>query len=222
MTNNNRSFKKSDVLASLIIGLMVAILFIIAIMIKGLEQKIPFWWGLIVAIPILCLSGLYLAFLIGKRIKILFQFAKFVLVGGLNTLIDFSVLNLLMWLTNIYKGEFIIGINALSFLTAVTNSYLWNKFWTFKEEREGQIEKETVGKEFSQFVVVSLIGISLNTAIVYLITTFINPIFGLSPLLWANLAKVMATVISLVWNFIGYKFIVFRRLSAFTKDAGLS
>lgn len=211
MTNNNQSsFKKSDVLASLIIGLMVAILFIIAVMIKGYQEKFPFWWSLIFIVPILCLIGLYLAFLVSKKIKIVFQFTKFVLVGGLNTLIDFGMLNLLMWSTDIYKGSLIIGLNAVSFLTAVTNSYLWNKFWTFKEDREAQVKKESVGKEFSQFVVVSLIGISLNTAIVYLITTFVNPIFGLSPVLWANLAKVIATLISLIWNFLGYKFIVFR------------
>lgn len=211
MTNNSQpNFKKSDVLASLIIGLMVAVLFIIAIIIKGYQEKIPFYWGLIIVIPILSLICLYLAFLISKKIRIVFQAAKFVLVGGLNTLIDFGVLNLLMWLTNIYKGNLIIGLNAVSFLTAVTNSYLWNKLWTFKEDREAQVEKESVGKEFSQFVVVSLIGISLNTAIVYLITTFINPIFGLSPVLWANLAKVIATLISLIWNFLGYKFIVFK------------
>jgi len=211
MTNNNQSsFKKSDILASLIIGLMVAILFIIAIIIKDYQEKIPFYWSLIFIIPILCLIGLYLAFLISKKIKIVFQFAKFILVGGLNTLIDFGMLNLLMWLTGIYKGSFIIGLNAISFLTAVTNSYLWNKFWTFKEEREAQVEKESVGKEFSQFVVVSLIGISLNTAIVYFTTTFVNPILGLSPVVWANLAKAIATVVSLIWNFLGYKFIVFR------------
>lgn len=211
MTNNNQpTFKKSDVLASLIIGLMVAILFIIAVMIKGYQEKFPFYWSLIFIVPILCLIGLYLAFLVSKKIKIVFQFTKFVLVGGLNTLIDFGMLNLLMWSTDIYKGSLIIGLNAVSFLTAVTNSYLWNKFWTFKEDREAQVKKESVGKEFSQFIVVSLIGISLNTAIVYLITTFINPIFGLSPVLWANFAKVVATVVSLIWNFIGYKFIVFR------------
>lgn len=211
MANNSQpTFKKSDVLASLIIGLMVAVLFIIAIIIKGYQEKIPFYWGLIIIIPILCLVGLYLAFLISKKIRIVFQAAKFVLVGGLNTLIDFGVLNLLMWSTDIYKGSLIIGLNAISFLTAVTNSYLWNKFWTFKQDREAQVEKESIGKEFTQFVVVSLIGISLNTAIVYLITTFINPISGLSPVLWANLAKVVATFISLAWNFLGYKFIVFR------------
>lgn len=211
MTNNNQpTFKKSDILASLIIGLMVAVLFIIAIIIKGYQEKIPFYWGLIIVIPILCLVGLYLAFLISKKIRIVFQAAKFILVGGLNTLIDFGVLNLLMWSTDIYKGSLIIGLNAISFLTAVTNSYLWNKFWTFKQDREAQVEKESIGKEFTQFVVVSLIGISLNTAIVYLITTFINPISGLSPVLWANLAKVVATFISLAWNFLGYKFIVFR------------
>lgn len=208
--NQEISFRKRDLLASLIIGLMVAVLFSIAILIKDLQGRIPFWWSLVLIIPILCAAGLYVSFLLGRKIRIIYQFAKFVLVGGLNTLIDFGVFNLLMLLSGIYKGEFIVGLNAISFLVAVTNSYLWNKFWTFKEDQEAQVEKENVAKEFIQFIVVTLIGLSINSGAVYLITTFVDPMFGFSAVLWANLAKAAATVASLLWNFIGYKLIVFK------------
>ena len=49
------------------------------------------------------------------------------------------------------------------------------------------------------------------SSVVFGVTTFIPPFFGLSPELWANLAKVAATGFSLIWNFIGYKFIVFKK-----------
>ncbi len=142
-----------------------------------------------------------------SRKKLFAQIYKFVIIGALNTAIDFGVLNLLMWWTGIYSGNWIILLNMISFSVAVTNSYFWNKYWTFKAKEEG----ENRIKEFSQYVAVTLVGLVLNTAAVYLITTFIPPMFGTSKELWANLAKVVATGISLIWNFLGYKFIVFRK-----------
>ncbi|MBU4082753.1 GtrA family protein [Patescibacteria group bacterium] len=141
-----------------------------------------------------------------KYKKLVVQFSKFVLIGFLNTGIDFAILNLLMWQTGIYSGRYIIILNAISFSVAVINSYFWNKLWIF---RAGGTEKQA--GEFAQFVAITLVGMALNTAVVYSITTLVSPMFGLSAELWANLAKVAATGISLVWNFAGYKFIVFKR-----------
>jgi len=56
-----------------------------------------------------------------------------------------------------------------------------------------------------------LIGLAINSGIVYAITTFVPPTFVDSQKLWANLAKVLATGISLVWNFTGYRLIVFKK-----------
>jgi putative flippase GtrA len=137
--------------------------------------------------------------------KLAAQFSRFVVIGVMNTAIDFSVLNLLMWWTGIYAGKWIFLLNAASFFVAVINSYFWNKYWTFKDRDEIKVN------EFSQFIMVTLIGLAINSGIVYGITTFIPPVYGLSKELWANLAKVVATGLSLAWNFIGYKFIVFKK-----------
>lgn len=140
-----------------------------------------------------------------KKFQSLLQFLKFGIVGVSNTFVDFAVLNLLMWLTGIYKGKWMILLNSISFTCAVLNSYVWNKYWTFQaRERKGMVV------EFSKFFFISLIGIILNTGIVYLITTYISPFFGIGKELWANIAKVTATFIALIWNFVGYKFWVFK------------
>ncbi len=141
-----------------------------------------------------------------EKNKFFLQFGKFVIVGFINTAIDFAVLNLLMYLTNIYKGPEIIIFNAISFTAAVTNSYLMNKYWTF-----GDRSRTGAAKQFVEFLAVSIIGIILNTAIVYSVTTLIQPMFGLGVKLWANFAKVIATAVVLGWNFIGYKFFVFKK-----------
>lgn len=134
------------------------------------------------------------------------QFGKFVIIGFINTAIDFAVLNMLMYLTNIYKGQEIIIFNAISFTVAVTNSYIMNKYWTF-----GDKNREGTAKQFIEFLAVSIVGIILNTTIVYGVTTLVQPMFGMGIKLWANFAKAMATAVVLGWNFIGYKFFVFKK-----------
>lgn len=196
-------FKKTDIYFSAIIGEIVA-LFLLA-MASNLKVNFPLIWSLLIIFPILAPIGLMLAYLIGKKIPVIYQIAKFSLVGFSNVAVDFGVLNLLMWQANIYSGQWIILFNALSFAAAATNSYLWNKFWTF------QAKESKSSTEFVQFFIVAIIGALINTGIVYGLTTFISPIFGLSKKLWANLAKVLATFVSLVWDFIGYKFIVFKK-----------
>lgn len=138
----------------------------------------------------------------------LIQFSKFCIVGAVNTAIDFGVLNLLMHLSGIYKGPQIAVFNVIAFTVAVINSYALNKYWTFKEKKA---ETKKVPKQFFQYMLVSMIGITVNTSIVYSVATYISPLFGLSAVLWANFAKAMATAVSLLWNFIGYKFIVFKK-----------
>ena len=131
------------------------------------------------------------------------QFGKFLAVGTLNTAIDFGTLNLLSWLTGIYGGVRLAPINVPGVLLALTNSYLLNKHWTFKTPF-------SPGRRVGRFVLVSLVGVGLNTALVVALTYFVTRPTGLTPQLWENLAKVVATGGTLVWDFFGYKCLVFR------------
>ncbi|MFA5052530.1 MAG: GtrA family protein [Parcubacteria group bacterium] len=137
--------------------------------------------------------------------KLFLQFGKFAVIGVLNTAIYFGVLNFLIFITGITKGISIIPLTSTAFIIATTNSYLWNKFWTFKDKESVRVF------QVGQFLIVSIIGWAINSGIVYLISTFIKPMFGLSQALWVNVGAVLATGISLIWNFLGYKFIVFKK-----------
>lgn len=145
--------------------------------------------------------------LIARLVK---QFSKFIIVGGVNTGIDFAVLNVLIYLTGITKGWELFVLNSISFSVAVVNSYYMNKRWTFKEAAAGIVDKNAA-VQFSQFFIVSVIGITINGLILTSVTTLVTAPFGMSEQLWANFAKLVATGISLVWNFIGYKLFVFKK-----------
>src|SRR3989344_2114598 len=179
--------RHSDLVITLVIAYLIAIFALPTLMNTGYLLKIPFVYLIIyIVFPLITILGMYIANLIAKKMAILWQVAKFALVGVLNTAIDFGVLNFLIFLTNYTQGTGIGLINVPSFSLAILNSYIWNRKWVFEKMGEGN---------FFTFVAV---------------TTFIPPAFNLSPTVWANVAKVFATVFSMIWNFTGYKLIVFR------------
>lgn len=197
--------QKSDLGYSFAIGLVVGLFLLPILFNTNLYSKFPptqLYAFLFVGLPIIFTIGLAIAGFISKKIPLLWQFAKFAQVGVLNTAIDFGILNLLIFVTGITSGLSIIPLNAISFSTAIINSFFWNEKWVFKAKKEAN---------FITFVVVTLIGLAINSGIVYTITTFVPPTFVDSQKLWANLAKVLATGISLIWNFTGYRLVVFKK-----------
>lgn len=66
------------------------------------------------------------------------QFGKFVIVGVINTGVDFLVLNVEMKMTGITSGGAIFALNAISFSVATINSYFLNKS-VFRENARGCI-----------------------------------------------------------------------------------
>ena len=195
--------QRRDLLLSLAAAFLIALYLLPTLINTNLIFKIPQPLLLLfVALPILTLIAIYIAWYIAKKIKLLWQLFKFSLVGVLNTAIDFGILNFFIFITQVTSGAGIILINATSFSTALVNSYFWNRDWVF-----GQTKKSN----FLTFMLVTLIGLSINTGVVYILTTYIQPILVTSPTLWANLAKVAATLLSLIWNFTGYKLVVFKK-----------
>jgi putative flippase GtrA len=65
---------------------------------------------------------------------------------------------------------------------------------------------------FMVFAIVSIIGLLINVGIVSLASHYlVGTRWGVNADLLKNEAKILATVVSLIWNFIGYKLLVFRR-----------
>lgn len=156
--------------------------------------------------PILFVIGLFIVSFLSRFLPPLAQFGKFAAVGLSSTAIDFGVLNILSLTTGITAGFILGGVNIPGFGVAVLNSYFWNKFWTFKAGGN-----RGVFQDFPKFLAVSLVGLLLNSGIIILTTTYTSPFFGLSSQTHLNMAKVMATVLVLFWNFFGLKFLVFRK-----------
>lgn len=141
--------------------------------------------------------------LIEKIVPTLYQFGKFAAVGALNTFLDLGILNLASSLLNAFSGGWAPVLKGISFLCATTNSYFWNRTWTFNAAGKAN------GREAAEFYVVAIIGFALNVGIY---TVFVNYLGhpGISDRLWANAGALVATACTLLWNFFGYKLVVFK------------
>ncbi|MDX1535624.1 MAG: GtrA family protein [Candidatus Spechtbacterales bacterium] len=209
-------FRRGDIVGALVIGELVAWLLFVMAKVNAHELPIPKGVAeavtsnmaamvMAVALPILSVIGLYVAYLLAKKISAIYQAAKFALVGALNTFVDLGVLNLLIFVTGITTGRTVSGFKGISFIVAAINSYAWNKWWTFESK------KENIGKEFTQFMVVSTIGFFLNVGTLDFFVNVIGPQFNIAPALWANIGALAGTLVVLIWNFVGYKFWVFKK-----------
>ena len=130
------------------------------------------------------------------------RFLKFSIVGVVNFLIDFSVLNLLSFVTGINKGIFAALFSAVSFLIANLNSYFLNKRWTFK--------KNNKNSNYKPFFIISALGVAANVCVIYVLTTFISQSY-FSDLVWLNVSKIIATGFVMFFNYFGYKGFVFKK-----------
>jgi len=122
------------------------------------------------------------------------RFIRFCFVGLASTLIDIALLTLFV---EIFKWPVILS-NTLSFSCGAINSFICNKYWTFENK-----EKKIMG-QVSKFLLITLIGLALNDLIIYILIRF-----GA----WYLLAKIIATVIVIFWNFHGHRRVTFRRQS---------
>lgn len=161
--------------------------------------------AIIIFFVLFALLALWIASVIAKKIPLVLQFAKFSAAGAFNSFLDWGVLNILIALTGVASGFGYAAFKGTSFVIANFSSYFWNKYWTF-----GSGKKQDEGKEFGKFFTISVVGLLINIGLASLIVNGIH-VRGMSPERWANIGALAATLISLLWNFVGYKLWVFKK-----------
>jgi len=125
---------------------------------------------------------------------------RFVIVGGANTALDFLVLFLFVNL-----GVDKIVANYISTSVALIFSFFANKSFTFKNT------DKNAKKQFLLFLVVTLAGLwVLQPIIIWATSPILAPyITNEAALLFVT--KLIATVASLIWNYLLYSRLVFKK-----------
>ena len=140
----------------------------------------------------------------GKR-HLIGQIFRFAVVGAINTAVDLAVLNLLIALTHTGRNGAMFALyKTVAFVAAVLNSYLMNRSWTFPRAAD----KHQL-LEGAQFLFVAVLGAVVNVGSSWWVVTYTHPRVGLENW-WPSLAALVGTAFSLGFNFIGYKFWVFK------------
>jgi putative flippase GtrA len=214
---SNSTLAKKDYLIVSLIGLFFGLLLspiLSNIKLPFLELNAATIVLIVIGFVVFADFALWAASLVSRRIPIALQVAKFCAIGALNTLLDLGVLNILIFLTAIATGYWYSIFKGVSFLAAATNSYFLNRYWTFGMKEDANI------REFGQFLAVSLIGFGLNVGVASLLVNAVGHPVSISPERWANIGALVATVCAMGWNFIGYKFIVFKGLPQKSEPLG--
>ena len=99
-----------------------------------------------------------------------------------NTFIDLGVLNLEIFLTGVAGGVGYAVFKGISFLCATTNSFFWNKYWTFSA-KEAATSAET-----GKFFIFALIGWGINVGLATFVVNGLARPLSLNPRVWANIA----------------------------------
>ncbi len=160
--------------------------------------------GVFVFFAVLAPIALWIVWLIGRAWKGFYQFGQFAAVGTLNTFIDVGAFNLetFFYGTSVIGAGLFAAFKAISFLVATTNSFLWNKYWTF-----GVRDRPKAG-EVTSFYAVAAAGWALNVGA----ATLVKVAGPADSSAWVNIVAPMGGVVaSFLWDYFGYKYFVFGR-----------
>jgi putative flippase GtrA len=112
------------------------------------------------------------------------QAAKYFVVGGFCTLLDFS---LLYGLTHYLNMHYVLS-SIISFMSGTILNYFLCTFWIFKIRI---VENQNL--EFFYYAVITAFGLGINTFLIWAITEYLSFNFMYS--------KVLATFVTFWWNF---------------------
>ena len=124
------------------------------------------------------------------------QFFRSLFVGGVATVVDFLVAWIALQVLSMENPELKTVIaNSCGFVIGLVVNYLISILWVFKRQNMAR------SAEFLGFTLIGIIGLVINNVIVWAICK----IAGSNSDIAVMGAKVVATLITLIWNFTARK-----------------
>ncbi len=123
----------------------------------------------------------------------LVKFIKFGIVGFSGVFVDFGITYVCKEWLKIQKYI----ANSIGFIAAASSNYYLNRTWTFRSQNPD------VATEYTEFFIISLVGLGIANLIVWLIHGKMKWNFYLS--------KLFAIGMVTIWNFFANYYITFAR-----------
>lgn len=121
------------------------------------------------------------------------KFLKFAAVGFSGLFIDYAFTYLFK---EIFRVQKYIS-NSIGFTIAASSNYILNRVWTFESDNPD------IAIEYTEFLVISLIGLGINNLVLWLIVSRFKINF--------YVAKFFAICVVTLWNFLANFFITFNQ-----------
>ncbi|MFH1833675.1 MAG: GtrA family protein [bacterium] len=132
-----------------------------------------------------------------RRERMTGQAARFIVVGVLNTAVDLGV----FYLLGLIPGMPHVAAKAVSYVFGISNSFVWNKYWTF-----GARGSARGRQELAVFFAVNLPPLMVNVVVFTLLGLWVG-----EGTIGVRMAKAFAAaVVSVAWNFLGSRYLAFR------------
>lgn len=119
-----------------------------------------------------------------SRKEIITEAGKYFVVGGVCTVLDFALLFTLKEYFNIYY----LTASVISFMSGTLLNYYLCTFWIFKIRT---VENRRL--EMLYYVIITGVGLGINSLLIWVFTAFLGYYFMLS--------KLLATFVTYWWNF---------------------
>ncbi len=123
------------------------------------------------------------------------QFFRYIFVGGVAFLVDFTSLYVL----TDYFGIFYLISAAIAFILGLIINYILSINWVFNRRT---LDNKTI--EFSVFAFIGIIGLGLNELFIWFFTAELSFFYLIS--------KILAAIIILFWNFFARKLTLFKQV----------
>jgi putative flippase GtrA len=117
---------------------------------------------------------------------------KFGIVGAIGVAVDFVLTYILKEKAHFHKYL----SNSLGFVAAASNNYILNRLWTFHSDNPNIL------REYSDFIIISVVGLLINNWVIWIAHDKKKLNF--------YLAKVIAVLVVMFWNFTGNYFYTFK------------
>ena len=132
------------------------------------------------------------------------QFFRSLFVGGVATVVDMGALALMVEIFTFDK----IFSSVAAFIIGLGVNFILSSFWVFKKAK---VNSKTA--EFLIFSIIAVIGLLLNTLIIYLFDAYVSgyAIFGsfIPSDKYYLIGKIAATIIVFIWNFFARKYFIY-------------
>lgn len=137
-----------------------------------------------------------------KSHSIIIQFFRYSIVGGIAWLVDYGTFLLFTDIFHVY----VYVSNVIAFCTGLLTNYILSIIWVFPVQ--------PFKNKFLEFIIFGVIGV-IGLGLISLFLWFFHDVLSIDH----RIAKIMATIPVLLWNFLARRYVLFYRIHKENKES---